>query len=82
MSIAAGKIKGLDPLPIWVEVLANSGDDELIPHIVWQNLHPQLPMRVKEFLTLVKTHDLKASPNLKKILPHVTERILANKNKN
>jgi glucose/arabinose dehydrogenase len=77
IAIAAGKIDGLDPLPIWVEVLANSGADELIPHIVWQNLHPQLPTRAKELLILVKAHDLKASPNLKKIMPRVTELILA-----
>ncbi|MBC8355497.1 MAG: hypothetical protein H8E66_26260 [Planctomycetes bacterium] len=79
VAIAAGKIDELEPLSIWVEVLANSGDDELIPHIVWQNLHPELPKRAKDFLTLVKAQDLKASPNLKKIMPRVTERILANK---
>lgn len=79
VAIAAGKIDGLDPLPVWVEVLANSGDDALIPHIVWQNLHPTLPERSKEFLTLVKAQNLQASPNLKKIMPRVTERILANK---
>ncbi|MDA1049647.1 MAG: hypothetical protein O3C40_04085 [Planctomycetota bacterium] len=79
VAIAAGKIEGLDPLPIWVEVLANSGDDALIPHIVWQNLHPTLGDRAKEFLALVKAQDLQASPNLKKIMPRVTERILVNK---
>jgi glucose/arabinose dehydrogenase len=79
VAIAAGKIEGLDPLSTWVEVLANSGDDELIPHIVWQNLHPRLPERIEEFLALVKAQDLETSPNLKKILPRVTERILANK---
>ncbi|MEX0819774.1 MAG: PVC-type heme-binding CxxCH protein [Pirellulaceae bacterium] len=79
VAIAAGKIERIDPLAVWVEVLANSGDDQLIPHIVWQNLHPQLADRTKEFLTLVKQHDLQASPNLKKIMPRVTERILANK---
>jgi glucose/arabinose dehydrogenase len=79
VAIAADKIEGLDPLAIWVQVLANSGDDALIPHIVWQNLHPQLPTRAKEFLTLVKAQDLQASPNLKKIMPRVTERILAKK---
>ena len=42
VAIAARKIEGLDPLPVLVEVLANAGDDKLIPHIVWQNLHPLL----------------------------------------
>ena len=66
-------------MPIWVEVLANSGDDELIPHVVWQNLHPTLSARSKDFLALVKKQDLQSSPNLKKIMPRVTEVILANK---
>jgi putative membrane-bound dehydrogenase-like protein len=79
VAIAAGKIEGLDAMPIWVEVLANSGDDKLIPHIVWQNLYPTLSERAKDFLALVKKQDLQASPNLKKIMPHVTEVILANK---
>lgn len=79
VAIAAGKIEGVDPMPIWVEVLANSGDDELIPHVVWQNLHPTLSARSKDFLGLVKKQDLQASPNLKKIMPRVTEVILANK---
>ena len=42
VAIAARKIEGLEPLPLLVEVLANAGDDKLIPHIVWQNLHPLL----------------------------------------
>ncbi|MCA9141652.1 MAG: hypothetical protein H6821_11825 [Planctomycetaceae bacterium] len=79
VAIAAGKIEGVDPMPIWVEVLANSGDDELIPHVVWQNLHPTLSARSKDFLALVKKQDLQSSPNLKKIMPRVTEVILANK---
>ncbi len=77
--IAAGKIEELDPLPILVEVLATCGDDKLIPHIVWQNLHPLLETRSEDFLAEIKKHDLKATPNLAKIMPRVTERILAAK---
>jgi hypothetical protein len=40
VAIAAGKLANIDPLPVWTQVLANCGDDPLIPHIVWQNLHP------------------------------------------
>ena len=64
-----------------VEVLANAGDDKLIPHIVWQNLHPLLATRSEDFLAEVKKYDLKATPNLAKIIPRVTERILAAKPK-
>jgi hypothetical protein len=76
VAIAAGKIEDLDPLPVLVDVLAHSGDDEVIAHVVWQNLHPLLEERSAEFLKLAKQHDLKRTPNLAKIMPRVTERIL------
>lgn len=79
VAIAARKIDGLDPLPVLVEVLAHSGDDKLIPHIVWQNLHPLLETRSADFLAEVKKYDLKQTPALAKIMPRVTERILATK---
>jgi putative membrane-bound dehydrogenase-like protein len=79
VAIAARKIGGLDPLPVLVEVLAHAGDDKLIPHIVWQNLHPLLETQSEQFLAEVKKYDLKATPNLAKIMPRVTERILAAK---
>ncbi len=77
VAIAACKIEGLDPLPVLVEVLARAGDDPLIPHIVWQNLHPLLATQSDRFLAEVKKYDLKATPSLAKIMPRVTERILA-----
>jgi putative membrane-bound dehydrogenase-like protein len=76
IAIAARKIDGIDPLPLLVDVLAHSGDDEVIAHVVWQNLHPLLEERSGEFLKLAKNHDLKQTPNLAKIMPRVTERIL------
>lgn len=79
VAIASGKLDGVDALPVLVDVLAHSGNDILIPQIVWQNLHPLLKERSKEFLALVKQHDLDSATNLKLIMPRVTERILANK---
>jgi putative membrane-bound dehydrogenase-like protein len=79
VAIAARKIDGLDPLPTLVEVLAHAGDDPVIPHIVWQNLHPLLATRSEDFLAEVKKYDLKATPSLAKLMPRVTERILAAK---
>jgi hypothetical protein len=79
VAIAARKIEGLDALPLLVQVLANSGDDKLIPHIVWQNLHPLLEEKGPQFLAEVKKYDLKASPGLGAIMPRATERILAKK---
>ena len=77
VAIAARKLPGVDPLPVLLETLVTCGDDRLVPHIVWQNLHPLLETRGPEFLRLAKQYDLKASPNLAKLMPRVTERILA-----
>lgn len=75
VAIAARKIDGLAPLPLLVKILATSGEDKLIPHIVWQNLHPLLDSQSGDFMTLVKQYDLKQSPNLAKIIPRVIEKI-------
>jgi putative membrane-bound dehydrogenase-like protein len=81
VAIAARKIKGLEPLPLLVKVLAQAGDDPIIPNVVWQNLHPLLATNSDAFLAIVKQYDLKQTPNLTKILPRATERILAAKKK-
>jgi putative membrane-bound dehydrogenase-like protein len=81
IAIAARKIYGVDPLPLLVKVAAHCGDDKLIPHIVWQNLHPLLEIRSSDFLAEVKKYDLQKSPGLKVLMPRVTERILAAKKK-
>jgi putative membrane-bound dehydrogenase-like protein len=67
-----------DPLPILLEVLAHCGDDKLIPHIVWQNLHPYLEKDGERFLTLAAKADLAKSPGLAKVLPRAIDRILGN----
>jgi len=81
VAIAARKIEGIEPIPVFVDILANCGTDKLIPHIVWQNLHPLLPTQSANFLAEVKKHNLKESPALAKIMPRVTERILAGNKK-
>ena len=79
VAIAARKVAGVDALPVLVKVLATCGDDKLIPHIVWQNLHPLLENHSDQFLKLAKEYDLKTTKNLANIMPRVTERILAKK---
>ncbi|MCA9080058.1 MAG: hypothetical protein KDA58_05835, partial [Planctomycetaceae bacterium] len=66
----------IDPLPVLLTILTTCGDDPLIPHLIWQNLHPQLETRSGEFLKLAKGYDLKQHPNLAALMPRVTERIL------
>ena len=81
VAIAAKKLKGVETIPLLIEVLAKCGDDKLIPHIVWQNLHPLLEEKGPQFLAEVKKHDLKAAPGLAAIMPRATERMLAKKPK-
>ncbi len=86
-AIAAAKIKlrkdappvdfSFDPLEVLVGVLASAGEDKLIPHIVWNNLQPMLEDRAGDFLALAKKEKLPASPGMQKMLPVLTERLLA-----
>src|SRR5262249_38781574 len=53
LAIAASKLKGVDPIPTLINVLSRCGDDKLIPHIVWQNLHPLLEEKGGELVALL-----------------------------
>jgi putative heme-binding domain-containing protein len=80
--IAANKLEGLQALqaiPLLVEALAVAGDDKLIPHIVWQNLHPLLETGSGQFIAEVAKRDLAKSPQLAGIMPRAVDRILASK---
>jgi putative membrane-bound dehydrogenase-like protein len=82
VAIAATRVKGLDAIPLLIEVLANSGHDKLIPHIVWQNLHPLLETQGDIYLRLVGQRDLDAAPNVARLMPRVVDRILASRSIN
>jgi putative membrane-bound dehydrogenase-like protein len=79
VAIAARKIEGIDAMPLLIKVLATCGNDKLIPNIVWQNLHPMLEKDGDRFMKLAKEYDLKKTPNLAKLMPRVTDRLLARK---
>ncbi|HVV99453.1 MAG TPA: PVC-type heme-binding CxxCH protein, partial [Planctomycetaceae bacterium] len=79
VAIAAGKITGVEAIPVLLDVLAHCGDDKLIPHIVWQNLHPRLETESPQFIKLVEG-DLRKSPQVAEIMPRAIERILGRKN--
>jgi putative membrane-bound dehydrogenase-like protein len=78
VAIAARKIDGVDALNVLVDVLAAGGKDKLIPHIVWQNLHPLLEDRADDYLQrLVVHHQRKGhNANILNLMPLVAERIL------
>ncbi len=75
VAIASRKVAGMAPIPALLEVLSRSGDDKLIPAIVWQNLHPLLEDEAGAFLAEVKRRP--ATTNLGLLMPRVVERILA-----
>ena len=75
-AIAAGKLDRVDPLPLWIRALEHAGDDKLIPHIVWQNLHPRLEDGGEQFLAIVARQKLAEAPHLAALLPRVFERLL------
>jgi putative membrane-bound dehydrogenase-like protein len=81
VAIAARKLDGVDTLPVLVDVLTACGDDRLIPHIVWQNLHPLLEPEqgAGRFLELVSKKAL-LPENLTRLLPRVVERLLGRRN--
>ncbi len=75
VAIAAGKLQHVDPLQVWVDVLKHGGNDPLLPHIVWQNLHPRLPAEAERLLTMVEQVDLEQAPGLAAMLPKVAEKL-------
>jgi putative heme-binding domain-containing protein len=75
VAVAAGKLEAIDPLPVLLDVLAAAGEDELIPHIVWQNLHPRLAD--ERFVALAAATPPEQADNLAAIMPRIVERLLA-----
>jgi putative heme-binding domain-containing protein len=77
VAIAARKIAGLDALAVLSGVLAHCGQDKLIPHIVWQNLHPLLEDQAEPFLARLEKFDLQNAPWSSEMLPLLVERLLS-----
>jgi putative heme-binding domain-containing protein len=75
--IAARRLEGVDPLPVLLDVLAHCGNDTVIPHIVWQNLHPLLEENGPRFLELARRKDYLQAPGMRRLLPRAIDRVLA-----
>ena len=58
VAIAARKVEGIDAEAVLADVLLACGDDRLIPHIVWQNVHPLLGDKGETFLKKVASAHL------------------------
>ncbi len=78
VAIAARKLKAVEPLTLLLEILSKS-QDPLMPHVVWQNLHPMLdePATVARLVELTKSHDTLRSPQLAALMPRILERAIA-----
>lgn len=74
--VGAAKLDHPQVMRILIHRLAHCGDDPLIPHIVWQNLHPLIEDHGPELLANLKAYDLKQYPNVAQLMPRVTQRLL------
>jgi putative membrane-bound dehydrogenase-like protein len=79
VAIAARKLEGVEPLPLLTQVLSVSGDDKLIPPIVWQNLHPLLDAQSEQFFKRVLGTGKALPPGVAAVLPRAIERVLGSK---
>jgi len=79
VAVAARKIEGVDALQVLTEVLRNSGQDKVIPSIVWPNLHPLLEKDALRFATLVEGGG-ELTPGLRFLMPHIIDRLLNARN--
>ena len=79
VAIAARKLDPENPASILLDVLANCGNDPLIPHIVWQNLNLTLEHGTTAFLNHVAQRTARDNINIGLILPRVVERTVAQK---
>ena len=76
LAIASRKIEGLDGIRILFDVLGSSGEDKLIPPIVWQNLHPLLESGAGRFARIAADTDLSRARTLGAMLPLAVDRAL------
>ncbi len=81
VAIAAAKQESIPTIPTLVAVLAQAGDDPLVPRIVWQNLHPLLEKQTAEFVAEVlklRAADSGSFPKpVIELLPRAADRILS-----
>ena len=77
--IATRKLLGTKAVPSLTQLAGWSGMDRLIPHIVWQNLHPLLETQAEAFVQTVGTMNLGQSPGLHQVVPRAVERLLSSR---
>jgi putative heme-binding domain-containing protein len=76
-AIAARKIEGIDPVAVLIDVLSRSGDDRLIPHIVWNNLQPLIEDHGAGIARKLADVNFERNPICSEFVPRTLERLLA-----
>jgi putative heme-binding domain-containing protein len=76
VAIASRKLKDFPAIPVLLTVLAHSGEDKLLPHIVWQNLHPLIESQTDVFLGQLTNWKQLGFPHMSEIMPRVVERMV------
>jgi putative membrane-bound dehydrogenase-like protein len=79
VAIAAKRLAPDNPCNLLLTVLSQCGDDKLIPHIVWQNLHPLLELNSAEFVQEIARRKSDERTNFSLIIPRAMERMLGRK---
>ncbi len=77
VAIAATKQKSIPTIPTLVAVLAQAGDDPLVPRIVWQNLHPLLETQTAELVAEIERLPRPLPAPVLDLLPRAVDRILS-----
>jgi putative heme-binding domain-containing protein len=76
-AIAARKIEGIDPVVVLIDVLSRSGDDRLIPHIVWNNLQPLIEDHGAAIAGKLADVNFERNAICAEFVPRTLERLLA-----
>jgi putative membrane-bound dehydrogenase-like protein len=78
-TIAAPKVVGIQAIPVLIETLSHSGDDPLIPHIVWNNLLPLMEDRAATIVSALGSSGFEHNPIFAEFVPRLFERLLSAK---
>ena len=76
-AIAARKVEGIDPIAMLIDALSHSGDDRLIPHIVWNNLQPLMEDHGAAIAGKLADVNFERNPICSEFVPRTLERLLA-----
>jgi putative heme-binding domain-containing protein len=76
-AVAAHKIPSVDRVAVLIEVLSHSGNDRLIPHIVWNNLQPLMEDHGATIARRLAEVGFERNPISTEFVPRTFERLLA-----